>query len=441
MAYEDDLSDLLFNAHICLESLPRDIWDFGELPPADSAHICRDVFEDLGHTKDFSQPQSAREVPEEWTRVILPPVPDPAESWQQRVNLDLWFPLSLISTIISPMASQLHLVPAADLTRRCTPPDYIGPQLPLRNPPLDSDSAVLTAMVNLLLYNYEADSTGAVFCLAPLLFAAYGCELKIRPDVRFPRHLGADVPSLDFALVPEWQPTSRNMICRSRQAPVCFSSPAIVLGIRFEDSGDKSCGLSSQELMQLARATQPHLEALLVARHRCQSESLLAASPACIFGIAFRDMTVYIVAHIPYLHESKYRYRSLVVDELPFPPYVAGDGEGFLARLRIIFALLTIRNHAGRVASLWEGVVWPPTIIDADLMLVRECTGIVTPSPSEYRDPNTLYLPGFFDYDLPSGHGEGDIDPPASEIAHSKELVDGWLPGVQDTDDVLEIEP
>ncbi|KAJ7696393.1 hypothetical protein B0H14DRAFT_801200 [Mycena olivaceomarginata] len=228
------------------------------------------------------------------------------------------------------------------------------------------------------------------------------------------------------------------MIRSSRIAPLCFSCPALAIGIQLEEAKSEPSGLTSQDLLQVAHATQPHLEALLVARHQLQRcPAALPATidtpsiPHCIYGILFRNATVFIVAHIPYLFESTYRYHSLLVDRLPFPPYIPDDRHGVLARLRIIVALLTIRNHADRLASLWEDVIWPSTIIDADLMLVRECTGIITPSPSEYKDPGALYLPDMDAHiGLASGHQEWDINATPSEMARSKELVEAWLPGV-----------
>lgn len=69
---------------------------------------------------------------------------------------------------------------------------------------------------------------------------------------------------------------------------------------------------------------------------------------------------------------------------------------------------------------------------------MRGCTGIVTPSSSEYRDPNTIYVSSeWFDFDHAPGHEEADINPAPSEIAHAKELVGAWLPEIQDTGEVL----
>ncbi|KAJ7699063.1 hypothetical protein B0H17DRAFT_317981 [Mycena rosella] len=267
----------------------------------------------------------------------------------------------------------------------------------------------------------------------------HDCQLKLYPDVRFPGSFGTTSRSIDFALVPEWQPTSECMARRSGKAPLRFSSPALVIGVQMDDIGNGD--LTYDELRNLARVTQPHMEALLVARHQRHAEASSAKPPdvpPCIFGIAFRDLTVFIVAHIAHLDHSKYRSQLLLVDRLSFPPYVPNDREGVLTRLRLIIALLTIKSHTGHLASLWNELNWPPTIFDAEAALVRECTGIVTPSPSDYEDLDALMWGDMLDHiGIASGQEERDINPPPSEIERSKELVNDWLPRVQDVE-VLE---
>ncbi|KAJ6558025.1 hypothetical protein B0H19DRAFT_126145 [Mycena capillaripes] len=264
------------------------------------------------------------------------------------------------------------------------------------------------------------------------------------PGLRFPHLFGENLLNVDFALVPEPQPTTECMIRRSSKAPLCFSSPALTLGIQLPDSENKSC-LTDEDLLHLARATQPHLEALLLARHQrypeLSSTSPAPFPPACIFAIAFRDMTIFIVAHIAYLRESTYRYQSLVVDQIPFPPYVSGDRGGVVARLRVIIALLTIRNHTDRLASLWDELIWGPTIFDAELAALRDCTGILTPSPSEHEDLEVSMWGNMLDHMKLTATGEEvatDINPSASEVACSKELVNAWLPGIADAEEVPE---
>ncbi|KAJ7238783.1 hypothetical protein B0H12DRAFT_1137143 [Mycena haematopus] len=441
MAYDENISQL------------RRHWHFGELDSTATSvgeHLSREIayLQDMKSCWRPQSPQRRLEVPEEWTHLILPPT-DSGEPGRP-VKLERYFPLSLISTIFSTVSSssQLRLVPARELLDRL--PDCTGPLFPVRDPPEASDSSVVSAMVNLLLC--ENNPTVAFYRLASLLDGTYGCQLKLHPDSRFPPDF--DTTSLiDFALVPEWKPTSQYMIRRSPKTPLRFLSPALAIGIQFENDSTDSCGLTKQDLLRLARATQPHLEALLIARHVRYPEpfpppaSRSSVPPDCIFGIAFRDMTVFIVAHIPYLDQSAYHYQSLVVDQIPFPPYAQGfppcaQGdrdvvrEGILARIRLIIALLTIRSHTDRVASLWEAVIWPSTIIDADLTLVHECTGIVTPTPSESSgESDGSFWGDMGDYiELASGHEEGEINPMPSEIAHSKELVDGWLLAIQDTE-------
>ncbi|KAJ7737002.1 hypothetical protein DFH07DRAFT_779537 [Mycena maculata] len=461
MADDKDIWDLRANAHISRDSRHQNLWDFGELSGTASIipeRLSSDVFAYLRHMKDFWRPQYGLEVPEEWTQLILPPEKDHQFPWR-RVKFERWFPLSLISTIFSPISSELRLVPAAEFTNRCNSADYVGPVFPVRNPPQDSDYDDVSAMVNLLLCEHHP--TGAFYCLVSLLRGTYGCQLKLfdvfqlilvaflilshrHPGLRFPHQFGDHPLDIDFALVPESQPTTECMIRRSSKTPLCFSSPALTIGIQLSDSDNKSC-LTDEDLLHLARATQPHLEALLLARHQCYPKISLTSPapfpPACIFVIAFRDMTIFIVAHIAYLRESTYRYQSLVVDQIPFPPYVPGDQGGVVARLRVIVSLLTIRSHTDRLASLWDDLIWGPRIFDAELAALRDCTGIVTPSPSEYEDPEVSMWGNMLDHIKLTPTGEEvatDISPSPSEVACSKELVDAWLPGIIDAEEVPE---
>ncbi|KAJ7509706.1 hypothetical protein B0H11DRAFT_2270096 [Mycena galericulata] len=460
MVDDKDIYNLCVKAHISRDC--QNLWDFDELGdtiPEGPERLSTDVVVYLRHMKDYWRAKAGLEVPEEWTHLILPPPPDP----DNRVKIERWFPLSLISTIFSPISPQLQLVPAGEFTNRCMLADYAGPSFPLRYPPEESDSRAIAAMVDLLLC--ESDPSAAFSCLASLLRGTHSFQLKMfasppsfcirllilyiymyrrHPGLRFPHAFGAECYSIDFALVPEWQPTTESMIRRSRKAPVTFSSPALTIGIQLQETSENICTLASEDLQYLARATQPHLEALLVARHQRYPDSLLDISslpPPCIFVIAFRHMTVFLVAHIAYFHQSIYRYQSVVVDQLPFPPYVPGDQEGVMARLRLIIALLTIRGHTDRLASLWDDLNWGQTILDAELAVVQDFTGIVTPSPSEYEDPEAAMW-GDMLYDIklaPNGQEVAtDINPPPSEIAYSKERVDAWLLGIVNTEEVPE---
>ncbi|KAJ6481251.1 hypothetical protein C8R47DRAFT_1197801 [Mycena vitilis] len=439
MAYGLNMSELRLHARISTrsyaESPMRDLWTFDFTDATE--HQVSTELEYMQQMKCFWRSESGLQVPEEWTRSILPPEETSEMPWL----LDLWFPLSLISAILCPVSSRLHPVPSAVLMRRSMS-EYSGPQFPVRTPPTPSDSIFIQAMVNLLLCK---DPDTAVHCMAALLDRASGCQLKLQPDVRISNHGAYDCSSipLGFALVPEWTPTTKSMIERSRKAPVCLLSPAIAIGIQLESNSSSKC-LTAKELLQVAGVAQPHLEAIIVARSQRLSGPLRGSvtsegPPAtdCVFVLALRDETVFIVAHIAYLQQSTYRYRSLVVDQLPFPPYVSGDKEGVLARLRIIVALLTIRTHIGRVASLWDDVVWPRDVFDAESALLRECTGIVTPSPSEQESEGPegyWYVSGDM-HSLSSGDESGDEDRTlasgdedrGAEITASKELVDHWL--------------
>jgi hypothetical protein len=248
--------------------------------------------------------------------------------------------LSLVSAILQPMSSLLRLIPAVDFTNWSW--DHIGPRFPVRNPPGDSDSSVISAMVDLLLC--DDDPTRAFYFLASLLGGNYGCQLKLfdiffclqylvlmlhrHPEVRFPEPC-CSVSTLDigFALVPEWQPTTETMIRRPRIAPLCFSCPALAIGIQLEEARNEPSGLTSQDLLQVAHATQPHLEALLVARHQLQRCPVALPAtidtpsiPHCIYGVVFRNATVFIVAHIPY-GRPNFHCQILPAPHLKYKPH------------------------------------------------------------------------------------------------------------------------
>jgi hypothetical protein len=136
------------------------------------------------------------------------------------------------------------------------------------------------------------------------------------------------------------------------------------------------------------------------------------------------------VAHIPYVHLSEYRYRSILVDQLPFPPHLPGtnDQAGFIARLHVIIALRTIQAHIGRLAALWEGVGWPLTKLDSELALAQGCSGIQTPTPSDPDENDSPWLAEvLLEMDLPEGHEIYGLNPSTSDIRLSKEIVDNWM--------------
>jgi hypothetical protein len=112
-----------------------------------------------------------------------------------------------------------------------------------------------------------------------------------------------------------------------------------------------------------------------------------------------------------------------------------------MGRPRVIVALLTICSHTNRLASLWDDLVWDPTIVDAELAVLRDFTGIVTPSPSEHEDSQlSLWGDILDDIELGPGGEEAatDIGPSPFEIASSKEMVDVWLLRTVDVKEVPE---
>ncbi|KAJ7289206.1 hypothetical protein C8J57DRAFT_1493654 [Mycena rebaudengoi] len=416
---EEETSRLRRSAHISPHSTSRHLWDFCVLDDIleSTDSNSGDITVHLRRVRKFWHPETGKlEVPEEWAGIILPPVlEDPLD--YRYSDTKIWLRASLLSAIISPLASQLSLVPATDLDA-CVTPDYCGPKFP--SCPPDGGSSNIHNVVLLLMHSSGA---GILERVASLFNGTPGCQLKWDPGASFSSQFGEEIPKVDFACVPEWQPTSKAMINRSRRLPLCLSSPALAIGIQLDDK-NSNCQLNTDELTRLADVVQPHLEAVLIAWH-CRHSSPPDVG-VCIFGIALRNSHVFVVAHIPYLHLSEYRYKSIILDQISFPP--SYDPEASIARLRLIIALLTIQTHVGRLASLWESISWPPIIIDSELTRAQEFSGIPTPTPSEVDGSGAEWLKDILDgMELETGHEVYDLTPPDSDILHSKEIVNTWL--------------
>ncbi|KAJ7226245.1 hypothetical protein B0H12DRAFT_1328706 [Mycena haematopus] len=400
-----------------------DLWEFCVLDTAVAGHVSTEIISYMNQLKNFWQPHcGGLAVPEEWGRLNLLSIVEDASQSHLWLQTSRWLDLSLLSAALSSIRGDLSLVPTADYIVRVQSENYWGPQFPLADPPNSPDSTV-RALLDLLVC--DGSPTDAFLSMASCFLATAGCQLKINPQIIFPIQLG-DCPDVGFACAPEWTSTSDDMLRRSRKAPIRLSSPALAIGLLLEDSGT-AAGVTSDELKRLAYAAQPHLEALLIAWHR-RYPDLPPDSSVCIFAVALRGVHVFIVAHIPYLCDSGYRYRSVVIDQLPFPLYKPGanNREGLLARLRLAISLLTIQSHVSRVASLYQEVVWPPAIFDQELALVHECSGILTPSPSAESGESDIWG-GSDNFSFSDEEEIADIDTSAHEIAHSKELVNNWL--------------
>ncbi|KAJ7157507.1 hypothetical protein C8R43DRAFT_996683 [Mycena crocata] len=365
-------------AHIIADPCNRNLWEYYTMDPEDISaatphriscsfltYICR--------LKNFWRPPSGRlEIPEDWSRIILPPTTE--NSYSDSRVLPLWLDLSLLSAALSFIKGDLCLVPTMELITRSRSLEHCGPQFPLEGPPGHPDIRVIFDFLM-----YEGPPRDPLVCVASCFTSASNFRLKMDPRTYFPpRFRHVIVPQVDFACAPEWNATSPKMLRRSHDAPLRLSSPALTIGIGLKDN-DAADGLSSEELKHLALAAQPHLEMLLVAWNVRYPDSP-PDSTVCIFVLALRGMHIFIVAHIPYLCGSEFRYQSIVVDRLRFPPRIPGtdDREGMLDRLRLAIALLTIKNHTGRLASLCHDVVWPRTVFDEQLELVQQVTGTVT---------------------------------------------------------------
>ncbi|KAJ7157515.1 hypothetical protein C8R43DRAFT_948906 [Mycena crocata] len=439
------------SAHIIADSCTRNLWEYYTLKHISAGtpnRISGSSLTYMNQLKSFWHPSMGRlEIPENWSRLILPAIPKYPSHSDSLKRAD-WLNLSLLSAALSSIKSDLFLVPTVDLIARSRLPDYCGPQFPLEGPPGHPNIQV---MFDLLMY--EGSPRDAVLCVASCFAFASDFQLKMDPQIYFPTRFG-DVPQVDFACAPEWNTTSPKMLRRSQDAPLRVTSPALTIGICLKDN-DTADGLSSEELKHLALAAQPHLEMLLVTWNVRYPDSS-PDSTVCIFVLALRGMHIFIVAHIPYLCGSEFRYQSIVVDRLRFPPRIPGtdDREGMLDRLRLAIALLTIKNHTGRLASLCHDVVWPRAVFDEQLELVQQVTGTVTSQSqsgdegkeaerdNDVKRPKSAYpspLVGEDDEDDEDDDDE-DMDTTASgtalsveietralEIAHSKDLVNNWL--------------
>ncbi|KAF7364012.1 hypothetical protein MSAN_01059900 [Mycena sanguinolenta] len=354
-------------------SLQNPSWTFRALESMDP----RTVSHFLLSLKEYWRPEDDTfEIPQEWSYVLEPFAEEPSLAPQT-------FALSLLSVTLFYIRTDLRFVPTSDFIARFESPDYRGPRFPLEDRRVN-----VVALFDLLVC--DDSSTDSFLCLARCFSYAPGCQLKIDPQISFPSQLCTEPPPVGFACSPEWNCTSDSL----------------------EETGQDD-GLTPNELMLISRAAQPHLEALLITWNQCHPKSPPGPT-VCVFAIAFRPGHVFIVAHIP------------------FPFYLPGtnDRKGFLARLRVVICLLTIQNHVSRAASLCQDVVWPAEIFDADLSLVYECTGIITPRPSEHEDSDAEFWGRLGDTDevwLTGGEEVAEPSVSDSEIAHSKALVTEWL--------------
>ncbi|KII84234.1 hypothetical protein PLICRDRAFT_32601 [Plicaturopsis crispa FD-325 SS-3] len=199
--------------------------------------------------------------------------------------------------------------------------------------------------------------------------------------------------------------------------------------------------------MRLARNTQRHLDALLVAFSLRHSQGVSTAdiptpaSPrdpppwAIMYGIFQKCDTVHIVAHLPSWDPSTHEchYHAILVDSLPFAPRTTSmqSPEQTLARLRVAIALLTIQKHCARLRAVWEdglpGLAWPQAIVDYERALADEVTGIVSPMPSVETDVELDYIM-FYDPWLDENE-PFDTGADEEDMRRSRVIVKRWLRG------------
>lgn len=210
---------------------------------------------------------------------------------------------------------------------------------------------------------------------------------------------------------------SRSVDWKSQPSERWFQSdlthPILLLGIRRDLS--QSIGTA---LRDLASLVEPHLHAHIVNWHLRSEQTATSKSPdsetgapptlppwLVMFGLLYRggpgEGSITIVAHIPYMANAGeepsarriFSYLALVVDHIslpglahqPQPSVVSPDNDDdspVICNIRAALALLSLKQHAVRLANAWEGVQWPQFVYEIYSDIEREHLGSLG-SPSE----------------------------------------------------------
>jgi len=229
-------------------------------------------------------------------------------------------------------------------------------------------------------------------------------------------------PDIDFALLLKRIGPSRELgrnrdPRRDPSLRLTLMHPALVVGIKGPVMWTKSLAHHTPEkrpmnlqaaIKNLAAAVLPSLKThLLNWQLRCEQMHRVSDRqlPAwfMVFGVIYDAESIVIVAHIPFIDAQKetttrqsvgfgpqFSYLSCVINSIPFAPaFVKAplSKPWCLDRFRAGFALFSLQQHAFRLASLWETVVWPSEIILAEDDFEREYR-CPSPTPSERIIPD-----------------------------------------------------
>ena len=108
------------------------------------------------------------------------------------------------------------------------------------------------------------------------------------------------------------------------------------------------------------------------------------AIPSWIFipAIHISSTSVYVLGHFPVEVEDSsglraVHFHSRIIDSIPFifDPSMS-EADLALNRLRLVTALFTLQRHSVRLSGLWDGVVWPASVLEEDMAEISREFGI-----------------------------------------------------------------
>ncbi|EMD34849.1 hypothetical protein CERSUDRAFT_125378, partial [Gelatoporia subvermispora B] len=196
-------------------------------------------------------------------------------------------------------------------------------------------------------------------------------------------------------------PTTRRSRKRMRHLPICRAHPALILCSKgptaWRGSTDPPGSLSAI-LNSMASTATISLDSMTNAwslRTGQMTGQLQLSCPsdipelagnsehalpdwAFLLGIIYDAESIHFVAHIPYIPEGKteYHYLSLLFETLPFPANDTANciQDSFRDRYRVALAFLCLQHHIFRLTALWDGVIWPPDVVQEPLDFMRGFT-------------------------------------------------------------------
>ncbi|OCH87769.1 hypothetical protein OBBRIDRAFT_889554 [Obba rivulosa] len=236
------------------------------------------------------------------------------------------------------------------------------------------------------------------------------------------------VPMIDLAvLYTPIGPSTNVSQERARYLPICQSHPALALcskgPTKWENTDDTKGPSDLSDILEtMASAATVSLDSMINVWRR-RGAHMQASCPsdisddtggckqdlpdwAFLIGVVYDAEVIHFVAHIPYIPEgeAEYQYLSLLFETLPFAANdTSTSSESSLAdRYRVALAFLCLQHHIFRLTSLWDGIVWPPEVLQEPLDVVRELmdTWCETPTPSQPSSDFVVLPPGFeIEYD------------------------------------------